>query len=165
MFRSTQIAAMTSFTCYSLANISTAKDVTTLQHDVSPQTDESEVAPGLHGFTEVPEIQLAETKRPKNKRAKTVERGLSQARGRKLKRCHSSQSSTQSDCESRSKSPKEKKPAGDCVLPSVCDPASLIYDPTNLACVCYPAAPDHDATDLRCQLPSACYADLATYLT
>ena len=46
---------------HSLANISNAKSITTLQHGGSPRTDESEVAPSLHGFIEAPEIEMAET--------------------------------------------------------------------------------------------------------
>ena len=96
---------------YSLANISTAKDDIARNHYFTRQTDESDVAPGLHAYTEVPEIQLEKHTRPKTKRAKTAERGL--------KRCNNfSQSSTQSGCDSTPKKPKAKK-NGKCALPSV----------------------------------------------
>ena len=107
---------------YSLANISTAKDDIARNHYFTRQTDESDVAPGEHAYTEVPEIQLAENSRPKTKRDKIEEKRRSQGSGRILKRskssksCHSSQSSTQSGCDSTPKKPKAKK-NGDCAIP------------------------------------------------
>ena len=49
-------------------------------------------------------------------------------------------------------------------LNPVCDPESIIYNESDVACVCDPNSALYDETDLRCQLPFVCYDDLAMYL-
>ena len=58
-------------------------------------------------------------------------------------------------CECPSEEPTE------ATLNPVCDPESIIYNETDVACVCDPTSALYDETDLRCQLPFQCYEDIS----